>query len=257
MEGNKMKKELLLVIVLFFLISLTAITGVYAIGENTKVITISEEKADISGDGIDEVILLKGVPYQEDDSFLRRIYIEVAGSNRKLYTIPLESGSKASLQLVDLNNDGMKEIFSTVQTGGSGGIVINSISSLKNFIYTDLPLPEPLEMNTKFLDGYKAEIKLVQTGKSYKFNLRDRMNYYKKLGFYFKGKLNEPAELTVNSYSELKPVQLDNGNIGLKGLQRVTGVANADTIALVESTWNYDRGHWNLISTEVKKVKAH
>lgn len=250
-----MKKELLMVIVSFFLMSLTAITGVYAIGEN-KIITISEKKVDISGDGIDEVIVLKGVPYQEDDSFLKKIFIEVAGSNGKLYTFPLESGSKASLLLVDLNDDGIKDIFSTVLTGGSSGVIINSLFSLKNFIHTVLPLPEPLEMEGKFLNGYKAEVKLVQTGKTYLFHLRDRMNYYKKLGFYFKGKLNEPAELTINPFNSLEPIPLKNGKIGLLGLQRVTGVANADTIATVESKWVYENGKWKLLGTEVMKQKA-
>ncbi|MFJ7726309.1 hypothetical protein ACIQXV_09105 [Neobacillus sp. NPDC097160] len=250
-----MKKEMMLVIVSFFLLSITAITGVYAVEEKAKVITISEEKADISGDGIDEVILLKGVPYQDDDSYLKEIYIEVAGSNGKVITFPLESGSKAALQLTDLNHDGIKDIFANVLTGGSGGIVNNYLYSLKNFVHTDLTIPEPLEMDAKFLNGYKAEIKLKQTGKSYLFDLKDRKKYYKKLGFYYKGKLNEPTELSVNPYNSLKPIPLGDGNMGLKGVQRVTGVANADTIALVESTWTYKNGQWKLLNSDVKQEK--
>src|SRR4051812_19043673 len=101
-----MKKEMLLVIVSFFLISLTAITGVYAIEEKNKVITLSQEEQDLSGDGQNETIFLKGVPYQEEDSYLKKIYIEVAASNGKTYTFPLEGGTKAALKLVDLNHDG-------------------------------------------------------------------------------------------------------------------------------------------------------
>ncbi|MBO0960605.1 hypothetical protein J1P26_12945 [Neobacillus sp. MM2021_6] len=248
-----MKKEMLLVMVSFFLLSITAITGVYAIEEKAKVITISEEKADISGDEIDEVILLKGVPYQDDDSYLKEIYLEIAGSNGKVITFPLESGSKASLQLTDLNHDGIKDLYASVLTGGSGGIVNNYLYSLKNFVHNNLTIPEPLEMDAKFLNGYKAEIKLLQTGKTYLFDLKDRKKYYKKLGFYYKGKLNEPTELSVNPYSSLKPFQLKDGNMGLKGIQRVTGVANADTIALVETTWTYENDQWKLLNVNVKQ----
>ncbi|WP_066062604.1 hypothetical protein [Neobacillus soli] len=251
-----MKKEMLLVIVSFFLMSLTAITGVYAIEKNDSTIIISKEEADITGDGRAEHILLQGVPYQGKESFLKKIFIKVAASNGKTYTFPLESGAKAALQLRDLNHDGVKDIFTCVLTGGSGGITINSLFSLKNFVHTELHVPEPLEMESKFSDGYKAEIKLTEIGKTYLFDLKDRKNYYKKLGLYYKGKLNEPMELTVNPYSSLQPIQLENEKLGLKGLQRITGIANADTIALVESTWNYENGHWNLFSTEVRQERA-
>jgi len=248
-----MKKEMLLVIFSFFLISITAITGVYAIEVSTKAITISKEEVDLTGDDQVEAIYLKGVPYQDEDSYLKKIYIEVDASNGKKYTFPLESGSKAALQLVDLNHDGIKDIFASVLTGGSGGIVNNYLYSLKDFVHTDLTIPEPPEMDTKFLNGYKAEIQLKQTGKTYLFNLKDRKKYYKKLGFYYKGKLNEPTELSVNPYSSLNPILLHDGKMGLIGLQRITGVANADTIALVESTWAYENDHWKLLGTVVKK----
>lgn len=257
MEGKRMKKEILLVITSFFLISLTAITGVYALEEKAKVVTISKEEADITGDGKAEVISLKGIPYQDEASYLKKVFIEVTASNMKTYTFPLDSGSKAALQLVDLNHDKVKDLFATVFTGGSGGIVVTYLYSLKDFVHTDLTVPDPLEMDANFLNGYKAEIKLLQTEKTYLFDLKDRKKYYKTLGLYYKGKLNEPTELAVNGFNSLKPIQLGGKKVGLKGCQRVTGVANADTIAIVESTWNYNRGHWNLINTEVKQERAN
>ncbi|MEH7502616.1 hypothetical protein V7152_11460 [Neobacillus drentensis] len=248
-----MKKEMLLVITSFFLMSLTAITGVYAIEETTKVVTLSKEEADITGDGKEEDILLKGIPYQKEDSYLEKIYIEISASDGNTYTFPLENGAKASVQLVDLNHDGMKDLFASVLTGGSEGIVHNYTYSIKDFVHTNLPLPEPLEMDSHFLNGYKAEIKLVNTGKSYLFDLKDRKKYYKKLGLYYHGNLNEPTELTVNPFSSLQPIQLAGKNMGLLGVQRVTGIANADVIASVVSTWSFEKGDWKLIRTDVKK----
>ncbi|MCM3567719.1 hypothetical protein [Neobacillus mesonae] len=246
-----MKKETFLAFVSLFLLTMT--TVVYAVEEKAKSVTISEQKADITGDGKLETILLKGVPYQDEESFLKEIYIEVAASNGKKYSIPLESGAKASLQLVDLNRDGVKDLFANVQTGGSGAIVLSFLHSLKGFVHTDLTVPDPVEMESHFLDGYKAEIKIKKTGKTYQFDLKDRKLYYKKLGLYYKGKLNEPTELMVNSYSSLKPVELSDGKLGLKGVQRIAGIANADTIAFIESTWSYQQGKWNLVNVKVKE----
>jgi hypothetical protein len=251
-----MKKEMLLAMVACFFISLTAITGVYAIEKSKETVTLSKEEMDITGDGKDDVILLKGVPYEEEDSFLKRIYLEVAASNEKTYTLSLESGSKASVQLIDLNNDGVKDLFTSVLSEENEGTVINLLYSLKDFVVTKLAVPEPLEMESHFLNNFKAEIRLAQSGKSYIFNLKDRKNYYRKMGVYYKGKLNEPTELTVNTFSSLNPVTLEGEIKGLKGIQRVTGIANGDTIALVESTWIFDNGHWRLLYSDVKKDQS-
>lgn len=248
-----MKKEMILVIVSFFLMSLTAITGVYAIEENTDIVTISKEEADVTGDGKEEIILLKGVPYQQEDSILKEVYLEISASDGHTYTLPLESGSKASLQLADLNQDGVQDLFASVLTSGSERIVNTFSYSLKDFVQTNLAVPEPLEMESHFLNGYQAEIKLAKTGKSYVFDLKDRKKYYKKLGLYYKDKLNEPTELTVNLFSSLQPIQLADKKVGLIGKQRVTGIANADVIASVASTWVFEDKQWKLLNSEIKK----
>jgi hypothetical protein len=248
-----MKKEMLIAIATFFLMSVTALTVVYAIGDKEKVMTISEIEADITGDGVKEVIYLKGIPYQDKDSYLKAIFIEVSASDGKTYKFPLESGSKAAVQLVDLNLDGIKDLFASVQTGGSGGIINNFLYSLKDFTQTNLTVPDPLEVESRFMNGYKAKIKIEETGKSYLFNLKDRKKYYKKLGLYNNGKLNEPTELTINPYSTLIPIHINDDLMGLKGIQRITGIANADTIAIIESYWSYEEGKWKLVNVNVQK----
>lgn len=250
-----MKKELIMAATAFFLMSITLITGVYAMDENTNIVTISNAESDITGDGIKEMISLKGVPYEEENHYLKEIYIEVDSSNENRVSIPLESGSKAALKIVDLNRDGVKDIFANVQTQGGGGNTLNYLFSLKDSIRQELPVPDPLEISSGFENGYKANFTINQTGKTYIFDLNDRKKYYKKLGLYYKGKLNEPTELTVNSYHSLKPVRLENGETGLKGIQRITGIANADTISYVESSWSYHDGMWSLVNTKVRAVK--
>jgi hypothetical protein len=249
-----MKKEFLLVAAAFFLMSVTAITGVHAFEENAKTVTISKYESDISGDGTNERIQLKGVPYEGEEGYLKEIYIDIS-TDEKQYKIPLESGSKASLKLVDLNQDGVKDLFSNVLTGGSGGITLNYLYTMKDDIIQELNVPEPLEMASTFENGFKAKITIAQTGKTYEFDLKDRKKYYKKLGLYYKGRLNEPTELTVNSFHSLKPIKLNTGEVVLQGVQRITGLANADTIAFVESTWKYGEDKWNLTDTKVQSEK--
>lgn len=249
-----MRKELVMAASVFFLMSITVITGVSAMDERT--VTISNEETDVTGDGISETISLEGIPYEEEeDNYLKEIYFKIDSSNDKNFTIPLESGAKASMQLVDLNHDGIKDLFAHVLTAGSGGTTLNYLFSLKDSIKTELSLPEPLEISSGYENGYKAKLSIAQTGKTYLFDLKDRKKYYKKLGLYYKGKLNEPTELTVNPFKSLKPVSLENGETGLKGVQRISGISNGDTIAYVESSWRYADGKWGLLNTKVRAKK--
>ncbi|MEH7251358.1 hypothetical protein V7111_04465, partial [Neobacillus niacini] len=66
-----MKKDLLLIASVFFLMSVTAITGVHAFEEKAKTVTISKYEGDVTGDGINERIQLKGVPYQGNEEYLK------------------------------------------------------------------------------------------------------------------------------------------------------------------------------------------
>ncbi|MGX6443331.1 hypothetical protein ACWM35_08950 [Neobacillus sp. K501] len=249
-----MKKELIMAATAFFLMSVT-ITGVYAMEERANTVTISKAETDITGDGIMETISLKGVPYDEDEHYLKEIYIEVNASNDNRVTIPLESGTKAALKIADLNQDGVKDIFANVLLEDGGENTLNYLYSLKDFIHQELTVPDPLEISSGFDNGYKAKLTINQTGKTYEFDLKDRKKYYKKLGLYYKGKINEPTELTVNSFHSLKPVLLDNGETGLRGIQKITGITNADTIAFVESSWSYKDGKWSLVNTKVRTEK--
>jgi hypothetical protein len=246
-----MKKEVGLVIAVLFFMSLTAITGVYAIG-NDEIVTISKKEVDITGDGQKEFIKLKAVPYEEKNEYFKEIYLEVFAPNGSRYTFPLQNGTKAAFQLADLNHDGVKDVFVTVLDGEVNGNTNYSLFSLKDFKKEDLPIPEPLLMESRLLNGFKAEIKIKDTGNSYRFDLKDRKKYYKKMGLYTNGRLQEPTELMVDSFNSLKPFTDQNKRKGLKGIQRVSGIADADTIAYVESTWMFENGKWVLKDVEVK-----
>ncbi|WML44499.1 hypothetical protein [Neobacillus sp. PS3-40] len=247
-----MKKELILIFTAILFVSLTAISGVYAFeGKKAKIITISKEEMDITGDGLKDTIYLKAVPYQDKHSYLKKIFIKIIASNNKTYRISLDSGIHPYIQFADLNHDKVNDLFVNIPTGGSEGISTNYIYSLRNFTLTNVTVPEPLEIDSSFENRYKAKIKIEQTNKEYLFNLKDRKKYYEKLGVFYKGKLNEPTELKVNSFSDMKPILLKGEEKGLTGIQRITGAANADIIAYVESSWKYVNGQWKLVKTEV------
>ncbi|KAB2331502.1 hypothetical protein F7731_18080 [Cytobacillus depressus] len=249
-----MKKEMVFALAAFFFLSMSALTGVYADENDNKWQTISKEKVDITGDGKKDLIIIKGLPYEEGTEFLKEIEMEIKTTNKKSLTINFDGGFNPRADYIDLNHDGLKDIFVAVDTGGSGGITKHYLYTAKNSTLTYLSVPDPLVINSQFLDGYKASITIQETGESYTFNLSNRAKDYEKTGLYQNGKLSEPTELMVDPYSLLKPVQISGKQYGLKGTQAVSGAYHADGIAIIESLWIYENGKWTLKNTRVMET---
>lgn len=250
-----MKKEIAIAIAAFFFMTLTAMTYAYAVEDKNKFVIISENMVDVTGDGKEDKVIIKGIPYEEGTQFLKEINLEINASNGKTYKADLEEGYEPTVQFIDLNHDQIKDMFISINTGGSGGISNYYLYTLKDFSLTNLGVPEPLMINGQFQNGYKASITIQETNQSYTFDLRNRANDYERLGIFQNGKLSEPTELMVDPYSTLKPIQLKDEKYGLIGIQAISGAYHADRIALVESIWEYDSGKWILKKTKVLETK--
>jgi hypothetical protein len=249
-----MKKELLFAFASFFFMSLSVITGAYAVGESNKSITISQEKVDVTGDRKKDKVSIIGIPFEEGANFLKEIFFKIDASNGKTYKVELEGGYDPQVKYEDLNHDNVKDLFISIPTGGSGGLSNYYLYTLKDFMLTDLTVPDPLVMTTQFDENYQASLVIDETGQKYTFDLKDRKADYDRLGLYENGKLNEPTELMVLPYGTLKPVIVKDHQYGLLGVQRISGAYNADGIAFAESTWFYENGKWTLVNSNVYEI---
>ena len=246
-----MKKELGLALMAFLFLSLNAITGVYALEDKGEMLTLLNEERDISGDGKKDSISIVGIPYEEGITYLKEIDLHVAVADGEKYKIDLKSGFDPTIDFVDLDHNGVDDLFISIPTGGSGGLSNYFLYTLANDQLTEIGIPDSLTITSQFQDGYKATMTIENTGESYSFDLKNRKKDYIRLGLYHKGKLNEPTELMVDPYSLLKPIKLKNEKFGLKGIQQISGAYHADGIAFVESKWYYENGKWNIVSTKV------
>lgn len=250
-----MKRELLLAFMALFLMSLTAITGVYAVEADLKPIELIKKQVDITGEGKKDFIQLQGIPFSEDEKGFQEIILTVKLSDGKTYEDKLGYGLNPKLMLVDLNHDGNQDIFLDIPTDQSEGISNHYLYSANNYDFSVIPIPD-LQLQGQFSDGYKANVSIPHTKQMYEFDLKPRKKQYDALGIYQNGKLNEPTELTILPYEELKPLITEGENYGLKGIQKIGGTSNSDEIAFIESTWYYLDDDWKLVHTNIKKVKS-
>ncbi|MFD2444014.1 hypothetical protein ACFSO7_08445 [Bacillus sp. CGMCC 1.16607] len=246
-----MRKAVLIQLTTILLLALS--TGVYATKTVPKKVLLIERNEDITGDGISEKIIIKGVPFQDNDIF-KEFQLTIKLSNNKVIKEELEYGVEPKIYLIDLNHDRIKDVFISLPTVQSGEEGNQYLYSAKDFKINKINVPDLLEIDGQFTDEYKAKISIPATNKHLVFDLINRKEKYDSLGMYQNSKLNEPFELMISPTGEIKPISTEgNGNL-LKCTQRICGTSKSDTIALVESTWKYKKGDWQLVAAEVKEM---
>ena len=109
-------------------------------------------KEDVTGDGKEDVILLE---QSENEELLQ---LKIGGENQFI-TVPLADGEDANLSIVDMNEDGVKDILITIQSENNEEV--NGFAySFKNQQQKNLKTPPILNIHTKMLDHYKAEVSI-------------------------------------------------------------------------------------------------
>jgi hypothetical protein len=253
-EERQMRKELLFAFMAIFLMSLTAITGVYAIENDMKIVTLIEMQEDITGDGMKDNIILTGLPFSKDDIGYKKLYITFKLSNGKTYKEKLTYGLRPHLDVVDINHDRVKDVIVQVPTDEVDGLGKQYIFSIQKNQVTKIPVPN-LKIQGEFLNDYKAKVSIVSLKETFMFDLSVKKEMYESLGMYQNGKLNEPTELVILPFSHLYPLETKDAKFGIKGIQLVSGTSETDTIAYVETSWFYRDGDWKLINTNIEAAK--
>ncbi|WP_421385006.1 hypothetical protein ACOJQI_09625 [Bacillus salacetis] len=253
-----MRKELLFAFAAFFFMSLHAIAGNFAEEHNQRnVLVITTYEKDVTGDKKKDEISLWGKPFEPGSLFYQEVWAEITTSDGKDFRIDYEGGYEPEIQFPDLNHDGVKDLFQSSATGGSGGLYNYSLYTLADSIKKEIGMPPALSIDAHFEDNYQGVITFNDTNESFTVDLSERKEDYDRLGIYQDGRLNEPTEMMVIPYAMFEPVKIKGEKgLGLRGVQEISGAYHADGIGDVYSYWYYEDGKWNLINIKWKETQG-
>ena len=162
----------------FLIFIICCVSSVEDVSATEKSPTVYEEiqQYDVTGDKVKETIKVSGEFY-EDSPNLKQITLQVVyGGNKASVSIPIGYGAKPVLHIVDLNHDGVKDVFLSVKEVGDNPSVKDFGYSFKNEkVINFLELPK-LDTQTNFQDEYKVKIKLYND--TYIVDVRNRKKMY-------------------------------------------------------------------------------
>lgn len=222
----------------------------------------AQANADVNGDGVKDYIQLTGTSDLEFSTiYVDNIKLNVYdGKTDKVTHIPvskINSGYTPRLFLVDINKDKAEEMLVSIPSGGSGGMETYSLISFKNNKIAYLFDPEKfsygLEYDVEFKEGFKVDVHVKETNKTYSLDISNMKDIYIELKVYDKeGKLLQSTSGMRNPLSGLE-VKVINGKNQLVSLQRVVGTSNAETLGYVKGTWDIENNEVKLVNVEVVK----
>ncbi|MED4755251.1 hypothetical protein [Brevibacillus choshinensis] len=214
-------------------------------------------RQDVTGDGRPDLITLLGKRFASDSPYYEQLKLMVQDPVAKKVSFfqTTYGGYEPELSFCDFIGNKTNQILVQAPTGGSAGTSDFYLFSDKDNNPAVLPVPQPLTITGSYQDGYKVSLTIKETNQTTVLDLSDRKDIYEENGVYKNGKLVQQTEVMPNTYSVLTPVKVRDGICALKGEQRVSGIANADTIAYVESLWKWENNGWKLQSARVKKAE--
>lgn len=229
-------------------------TGV-SVGKNAYVVQVLS--ADLNKDKKAERIYLvanqfeKGALYYDQISYVikdgktgKRLVHVVKNEDGSLF-----SGYEPKVTATDLTRDGQNDLLLSAPTGGSGGMISYDLSSLKSGKLVSYLSPKDLSgltLTGKYLDNYQVELYAKELDQRWLTDVSYNKAIYQENQIYdLSGKLL--ADVTPSAYpiGYLEVISAYDGPM-LKANQRVTGIANADTIVNLSLYLSFDKGKWRL-----------
>lgn len=224
-------------------------------------VILDRQSGNVTGSGKLGTVFLIGrkpdakSPFADD---LSVIVQDAAGQNQVIAKLPGVAGYESKLTIGDFSGDKVDDVLVKIPTGGSGGIVEHRILTFVGEPKTIFGKEENrgVRITGHFVDGFKAELTEETTKRKVTVDQVNKQETYIKANLYdAQGNVLRQQTTSLSPFGALDPVDLErDGVLELRGQQRVSGLANADTVANVTSIWKYQDGKWVLRQIEVSTL---
>jgi FG-GAP-like repeat len=202
---------------------------------------------DVNGDKVPDVVFLTGIP-TASSQFIEDITLVVRdGRTGTLVSVPLSenAGYNPRVFLGDFNGDGVKDIFISIDSGGSGGImyhyIYTFIDNVPRLIFNFNEYNNEYQYQITYEDNFKVEAISDANNEKYLIDIFLRDQEYLNEIYNADGTLKQPISGFVNPLSGLYPVDFDSDGVyELLAYQKIAGRYNADSLGYFLNTLKWE-----------------
>lgn len=219
---------------------------------------VSYVRGDVNGDRIPDNVYLTGIK-TPGSPFTQNITLIIQDRMTGMVSsIPLRenAGYDPMVSLWDFTGDGIYDIFISIASGGSGGIMYHYIYSFINnipqLLFDFNVYNQQYEYDVTYKDNYKVEVISKKNNKKYIIDISLKGEEYLNEIYDENGKLKNPLNGFVNPLSGLYPVDFDLNKVyELLAFQKIAGRYNADSLGYVLNTLKWENSMFVLANQNV------
>ena len=223
-------------------------------------------QADVTGDGVDDSILLVGHPYGDGSLFCTShdlvVYDGVTKDQITMVLGGTSEGYPGTIFVGRIDNDNALDVVVAIPTGGSGGItnpfVVSFAGGKARFIGDPQALSRGAKLEASGLDHFRVRITDTERGQHFTLGLPGpgspqdpELDYYD--GIYSKaGKLMRPLDIDIDDVGAVEAASIPgSGSDELVTYQKVWAVAHVNTIGTVRTVWRWTGRQLAVASVDV------
>lgn len=194
--------------------------------------------ADLTGKNGEESIYYSGRLLNPSSRYYKDIQLQVLSSQDQTWQIPLHSGYRPTLYVIDINNDNIADIFFQVKTDYFHETYKQFIISLKDGKVTFLPLPES-EVGTGYILHKDHFYILSSTG-----TLRIKHSMNNKFLF---AEENTKEWVHIHPIQYIEPIWINSDyGYGLMSSQEVQLQQSRIKLGDLKTIWYFKNNRWKI-----------
>lgn len=221
-------------------------------------IVVATRFGDVTGDGVMDTIYLTATK-QPDSPYLRNITLHIRSgrtSQVESFTLQENAGYEPTIWLGDFTGDGVNDIFITIQSGGSGGVifayVFASINGKMTEIFNSIKFSEQHPYKVNYMNNYKVNVTSENPHKQYILDLTYKGKEYLNEIYNADGTLKQPIEGWVDPAGAIYPVNYGNSSVYyLLTNEAIAGRFHADGLGFVENLLHWEGNEFKVVRQTV------
>lgn len=245
-----MLKSIFSIIIVFFSITNSNVSAMQNDEQEFSIIQTLEK--DITGDGYNEVIELKGNLFSDETNYYQDLWVDIRSEHNNLHwKISYGGGYKPTLKLIHLNNDDSNELlFQSIHHLEDKKFNYH-LHTFKNNKIKKIELPKQWHINGKYKEDFYAELSLAHDKKSIEIDIAHLKDNYISDGIYDKnGKLLKQQKLIIEPITKIELLTINNSmEKSIESTQQVRSTKK-DLLGTIKTLWLYENDKWIILKTK-------
>lgn len=216
---------------------------------------IKEQIGDVTGDGVSDIVYLLGVKANDDSPFIKDIELAIRdGKTNEIYRITLKdnAGYNPNIILESFATKMVKDIFVSIESGGSGGFgfyyVYSFYHNKEQLLFDVNNFNDTFKYIVTYQDNYNVKVTNTTLRKASIINISMRDKEYLGNLYDESGHLKKATEGEVLYLNTLYPVDINGDGIyDLYAINRIIGLYGADTLGYIVTPLYWDNESFKLL----------